>query len=62
MKNSESLKLVKSLYEQLGILKLYAEYEDLSYKELTQKIKEVERELPTSVFQGFIEKIYKRLN
>lgn len=61
-KDSESVNLVKSLYQQLEIPKLYAEYEENSYKQLAQMIEEIEQQLPTSVFQGFMEKIYKRLN
>jgi hypothetical protein len=54
--------MVKSLYKQLGIPKLYIEYEENSYKQLTQMIEGTKQQLPTSVFQGFMEKIYKRLN
>lgn len=61
-KDAESVKLVKSLYQELGIPKLYAEYEEKSYQELTLMIEKVEEQLPTSVFHGFMEKIYKRLN
>ena len=61
-KDPESVKLVKSLYHQLMLPELYAEYEESSYKELSQMIKNSETQLPTSVFQGFMEKIYKRLN
>ncbi|XP_046650014.1 farnesyl pyrophosphate synthase-like isoform X2 [Daphnia pulicaria] len=61
-KDPSSVKLVKSLYQQLGIPKLYIEYEENSYKQLTQMIEGIKQQLPTSVFQGFMEKIYKRLN
>lgn len=62
LKNTESVNLVKSLYQQFDIPKLYTEYEERSYKELTQMIEGIKHQLPTSIFQGFMEKIYKRLN
>lgn len=61
-KDSESVTLIKSLYIQLKLPELYTEYEENSYKELSKMIKNTESELPASVFQGFMEKIYKRLN
>nr|CAH0105352.1 unnamed protein product [Daphnia galeata] len=61
-KDPSSVKMVKTLYQQLGIPKLYTEYEENSYKQLTQMIEGIKQQLPTSVFQGFMEKIYKRLN
>jgi len=61
-KDEESVKLIKSLYTQLEIPKIYASYEENSYNQLTDMIKRVEHQLPTSIFQGFMEKIYKRLN
>lgn len=62
LKNTESVNLVKSLYQQFDIPKLYTEYEERSYKELTQMIEGIKHQLPTFIFQGFMEKIYKRLN
>ena len=58
-KDSESVKMIKSLYTQLEIPKLYASYEEDSYNQLTNLIKGLDQ-LPASIFQGFMEKIYKR--
>lgn len=60
-KDLESVKLIKSLYSQLEIPKLYASYEEDSYYQLTNLIKGLDQ-LPASIFLGFMEKIYKRLN
>ncbi|KAI9561789.1 hypothetical protein GHT06_012750 [Daphnia sinensis] len=55
-KNTESVNLVKSLYQRFDIPKLYTEFEERSYKELTQMIEGIKHQLPTSIFQGFMEK------
>jgi len=54
--------MIKSLFTQLEIPKLYASYEEDSYNQLTNLIKGLDRldQLPASIFQGFMEKIYKR--
>lgn len=61
-KNVESVQLVKELYAELDVPKLYASYEETSYNQLSELIKRVDRQLPASVFHGFMEKIYKRSN
>lgn len=60
LKDESSVQLIKTLYKELGIPQLYADHEESSYKELTKLVKNIENDLPSVVFQGFMDKIYKR--
>lgn len=60
LKEESSVQLIKTLYKELNIPQLYADYEESSYKELTKLVKNIEHDLPSVVFQGFMDKIYKR--
>ncbi|KAF8970855.1 isoprenoid synthase domain-containing protein [Flammula alnicola] len=62
-KDAEKEKTIKALFEELGIRKVYAEYEERVVGDLNKKIDEiveVEGGLKRQVFQSFLGKIYKR--
>jgi len=62
-KDAEKEAKVKALFEELGIRKVYSEYEERVVGELNQKIGEiveVEGGLKREVFLSFLGKIYKR--
>ncbi|KDR80645.1 hypothetical protein GALMADRAFT_61244 [Galerina marginata CBS 339.88] len=62
-KDGEKEKVVKALFEELGIRSVYAEYEERVVGDLRKKIDEiveVEGGLRREVFQSFLGKIYKR--
>jgi len=60
-KNEESIQVVKALYYELNLKGLFEEYEEASYKRLTEAIESLnDPSLPASVFTKFINKIYKR--
>lgn len=62
-KDAEKEKKVKALFEEIGIRKVYAEYEERVVGELNEKIGEiveVEGGLKREVFLSFLGKIYKR--
>ena len=53
---------VKEVYEQVGLHKIYAEYEENAYKTLSAKISETAEPetLKREVFTSFLHKIYKQ--
>ncbi|PFH48501.1 hypothetical protein AMATHDRAFT_65350 [Amanita thiersii Skay4041] len=56
---------VKEIYEQLGLRKVYSEYEEKTYKTLSEKIAAIpetdsQATLKREVFTSFLNKIYKR--
>jgi farnesyl diphosphate synthase len=56
-------KRVKELFEEVGLRKIYANYEEDSYQRVTKLISEVDEEgtgLKKQVFTTFLDKIYKR--
>lgn len=57
-----SVAAVKQLYNELGIEAEYKAYEQASYEELTKRIKDIcaDGSVPEAVFQGLLDKIYKR--
>ncbi|KAH9479445.1 Farnesyl pyrophosphate synthetase [Psilocybe cubensis] len=62
-KDAQKEQVVKALYEEIGIRKVYAEYEEKVVGELNAKIDqivEVPGGLKKAVFQSFLGKIYKR--
>ena len=62
-KDAEKENKIKALFEELGIRKVYAEYEERVVGELNTKIAEiveVEGGLKREVFLSFLGKIYKR--
>ena len=57
--DAECEKRIKKLYVELELEKLYLEYEEKSYKELTE-IMEGQSVLPKELFSSMLAKIYKR--
>eukprot|EP01132_Coremiostelium_polycephalum_P007443 gene7443-9147_t len=53
------VEIVKKIYEEIDIKKIFRKYEDESYQSLIQKIKLV-RIMPQEVFYKLLSKIYKR--
>lgn len=51
--------IVKELYEQLGMGKVFAKYEEESYAQI-QALLKTEKQLPPAVFGFLLDKIYKR--
>ena len=69
-KDAQAEARIKALYEEMGIRKLYAEYEENAYKRIISLIETVPAEnsaakpgevkLKREVFKSFLDKIYKR--
>ena len=62
-KDAEKEKKVKAVFAEIGVGKVYEEYEERAVKELKRKIGEiveVEGGLKKAVFESFLAKIYKR--
>lgn len=59
-KDPEAVKTVKHLYKDLGMEKIFKDYEEESYKKLTELIKTHAGSLPHAIFTDFAAKIYKR--
>ncbi|KAK5582858.1 hypothetical protein RB653_004447 [Dictyostelium firmibasis] len=57
--NPSDVELVKKIYGEIGLKKIFKDYEDESYAFLTSKIKSV-RIMPQEVFIKLLSKIYKR--
>lgn len=51
--------VVKKIYEEIGITKIFKDYEENSYKTLVAQIKGC-IQLPQEVFLKLLAKIYKR--
>lgn len=56
----EKVALVKQLYKDLDLQRVYLEYEEESYKDLMDIINECSDNLPKEMFFAFARKIYKR--
>ncbi|KAJ4000902.1 farnesyl-diphosphate synthase [Lentinula boryana] len=63
----EAEKRVKAVYEEIGLRKIYAEYEESIYKELIKLIDQIDEGSPgqesvlkKDVFKSFLDKIYRR--
>ncbi len=60
-KNPENVAVVKQIYRDLEIEKLYKEYEEQSYTKLNNLISQLDESLvKRQVFTTFMNKIYKR--
>jgi len=57
--NSADVKIVKHIYKEIGIEKIYRQYEEESYLGLCRRIESV-RIMPKQVFTDLLAKIYKR--
>ncbi|KAJ6656908.1 hypothetical protein lerEdw1_002909 [Lerista edwardsae] len=59
-KDLEKVACVKQLYNQLGLKAAYKEYEENSYQRLSALISQHAQQLPSQIFFGLAQKIYKR--
>lgn len=50
---------VKTLYNELGLKKIYEDYEEESYCKINELITDL-KDIPEGVFRFLLEKIYKR--
>lgn len=57
--SAESVAAIKALYKEMGIEKVYRDYEQECYSSLTTMIDNQDK-LPNEVFTKFLEKIFKR--
>ncbi|GAM21444.1 hypothetical protein SAMD00019534_046190, partial [Acytostelium subglobosum LB1] len=57
--NPEDVAVVKKIFNDIEIPKIFKQYEDKSFAELTQAIKQ-SHDLPQAVFTTFLGRIYKR--
>lgn len=51
---------VKALYEELGLPRLYSEFEQRSYDEMDQRIQQLPADLPKAIFYQIMSSIYRR--
>ena len=58
--DTEKIQRVKALFDELNIRKVYTDYEDRSYTELSGLIDKLSKNLPKGMFEAFAQKIYKR--
>jgi len=56
----ESVQLVKALYKDLDIEKIFKDYEQSSYESLVAQINETQSTIPSACFTNLLAKIYKR--
>ncbi|XP_054850149.1 farnesyl pyrophosphate synthase-like isoform X2 [Eublepharis macularius] len=59
-KDMDKVARVKQLYEELGLQSVYQEYEESSYQRLSALISQHAVRLPSQIFLGLAQKIYKR--
>lgn len=59
-KDESSVAKVKSIYHDLGLEKVYQQYEEDCYAELLKHIEEACDKLPKEIFMDFAKKIFKR--
>ncbi|XP_066466322.1 farnesyl pyrophosphate synthase [Tiliqua scincoides] len=59
-KDPDKVACVKRLYNQLDLQAVYKEYEESSYQRLLALISQHAQQLPSQVFLGLAQKIYKR--
>ena len=60
-KEDAKVAIVKHIYKDLDIERVYHEYEEESYQRISSMIKEIQHEkLPQEMFVKFMNRIYKR--
>lgn len=57
--DAQKVAIVKQLYAELELEDLFKKYEEQSYTEIKNLLKEV-KDMPTEVFEFLLRKIYKR--
>ncbi|KAK5582859.1 hypothetical protein RB653_004448 [Dictyostelium firmibasis] len=58
--NPSDVEIVKKIYDEINLKKVFKEYEDKSYNLLIEKIKSICIHVPQGVFLKLLSKIYKR--
>ncbi|XP_077978776.1 farnesyl pyrophosphate synthase-like [Glandiceps talaboti] len=58
--DEQKIASVKRVYEELNLKKVYQDFEDESYRSLTEIIDKQHGKLPKEMFSDFMSKIYKR--
>ena len=58
--DADKVEKVKTLYREMDLPRVYAEYEESSYRDLLSLINISSGSLPPGVFTAFAQKIYKR--
>jgi farnesyl diphosphate synthase len=58
--HSTQVKVVKQLYKDLNLEKVFRDYEDATYAELMDLIKKEAKGVPEKVFMDFAQKIFRR--
>ncbi|KAK2585828.1 hypothetical protein KPH14_010423 [Odynerus spinipes] len=61
-KDPEKVKLVKRLYNDIGLPNTYSIYEEETYNLLNTHIQQISRGLPHDLFLNLLEKIYRRVS
>lgn len=56
----ENVKIIKDLYNELGVAELYAQYEEKSYKKIQSLILDLPKEVPKELLHKISAVIYKR--
>lgn len=56
----EKVAVVKDLFKELKLQKLYSDYEESSYQDIMQMVDNLKRTVPKEIFYVFAKKIYKR--
>ncbi|XP_055679662.1 farnesyl pyrophosphate synthase-like [Lutzomyia longipalpis] len=58
-KDEKSVQIVKQLYEDVGLRKVFRTYEDSSYRKIKEDIQQV-KGIPQRLYQNLMDKFYKR--
>lgn len=56
----EKVSKVKCLYRELDIEQAFKDFEESSFREIMQLIETCSGDLPKTMFEAFVNKIYKR--
>lgn len=58
--NEEDVLRVKAVYEELGLQRLYSEFEQRSYDEIEKRIQQLPADFPKAIFYQIMSAIYRR--
>lgn len=60
IKDPEAVKVIKNLYEELGLPNTYSIYEEETFNRIRTHVQQVTKGLPHALFFKFLDKLYKR--
>ena len=60
MNDPEKVAKVKGVFSEIDMKKVFHDYEEQSYEELSDLIEKLSGDLPKDMFTAFAKKIYKR--